>query len=274
MADHSQEVMTGQRFEFGKNWARFLSVLNNERIVEAEKSLTEMLECADLKHKRFLDAGSGSGLFSLSARRLGAKVHSFDYDPQSVACTMALKRRYYPDDSEWTIEKGSALDIEYMQSLGEFDIVYSWGVLHHTGNLWKALENITLPVRNNGLLYIAIYNDKGFISQFWHRVKKAYCANSFGKIWIPMVFIPIFWLEGLVIDIIKLENPYKRYGEYKKERGMSIFHDWFDWLGGYPYEVAKPEEIFEFYIRQGFSLQKLKTTNSIGNNEYVFKKIS
>jgi len=91
------------RFQFGKNWQRFLSILDEERISEAERSLKEMLEIDNLHGKTFVDIGSGSGLFSLAARRLGAKVHSFDYDPVSVACTKELKRRYFNDDSKWSI---------------------------------------------------------------------------------------------------------------------------------------------------------------------------
>ncbi|HEX3100185.1 MAG TPA: class I SAM-dependent methyltransferase, partial [Pyrinomonadaceae bacterium] len=126
---HQLEVASGERFEFGKNWSAFLSVLDDERIATAEASLKEMLECDTLAGKTFLDIGSGSGLFSLAARRLGAKVHSFDFDSNSYACTKELRRRYFANDDDWTVEQGSALDREYVESLGKFDIVYSWGVL-------------------------------------------------------------------------------------------------------------------------------------------------
>jgi 2-polyprenyl-6-hydroxyphenyl methylase/3-demethylubiquinone-9 3-methyltransferase len=92
---HANEVAAGQRFEFGANWLRFLEMLNDERIAQAEQSLCDMLGVSDLLGKSFLDVGSGSGLFSLAARQLGATVHSFDYDPQSVACTQELKRWYF-----------------------------------------------------------------------------------------------------------------------------------------------------------------------------------
>jgi 2-polyprenyl-3-methyl-5-hydroxy-6-metoxy-1,4-benzoquinol methylase len=136
---HSTEVAQGNRFEFGANWALFLGLMNDERIDQAVESLKMMLGVSDLQGRRFLDAGSGSGLFSLAARKLGATVHSFDFDPASVACTKELKRRYFPDDGAWTIEEGSVLDQEYLLRLGQFDVVYSWGVLHHTGAMWQAL---------------------------------------------------------------------------------------------------------------------------------------
>src|SRR5437667_4126097 len=143
------------RFAFGKNWRRFLENINEERIAEAERSLRTMLEVQDLRGKSFLDIGCGSGLFSLAAMRLGAsKVHSFDFDPQSVACAQILKSRYFQQAQNWTIEQGSVLDAQYLAGLGQFDVVYSWGVLHHTGNMWQALENVIAPVAPNGKLFI------------------------------------------------------------------------------------------------------------------------
>src|SRR6186997_2880988 len=142
---NAAEIAAGERFEFGQNWSQFLASVDDERIQEAEKSLKEMLEVDSLDGKTFLDIGSGSGLFSLAARRLGARVHSFDFDPKSVACTRELKSRYFHDDPSWTIDEASALDAEYLRSLGQFDLVYSWGVLHHTGAMWQALENAAIP---------------------------------------------------------------------------------------------------------------------------------
>ena len=147
---HEREVTAGRRFGFGRNWASFLKRLNQVRIAEAEKNLIEFLGEKSLDGRSFLDVGSGSGLSSLAARRLGAMVTSFDYDGQSVACTEELRRRYLPDDPSWIIEQGSVLDTEYLAGLGQFDIVYSWGVLHHTGAMWQAMANIKTMVKTGG----------------------------------------------------------------------------------------------------------------------------
>src|SRR5262249_38045923 len=162
------------RFEFGANWRRFLRQLNQERVAAAELSLKEMLGCENLHGKKFLDVGSGSGLFSLAARRLGARVLSFDYDSESVACARELKRTFFPQDGEWRIEQGSVLDQDYLRSLGQFEVVYSWGVLHHTGAMWEALGNVETLVKEGGTLFIAIYNDQGIMSDFWLFVKRSY----------------------------------------------------------------------------------------------------
>lgn len=272
---HNAEIERGERFEFGKNWSAFLSVLDDERITKAEESLKEMLECDSLAGKNFLDIGSGSGLFSLAARRLGAKVHSFDFDSNSFGCTQELRNRYFPNDPNWRVEQGSALDADYLNSLGKFDIVYSWGVLHHTGEMWRALENAVIPTRTGGKLFIAIYNDTGSQARRWHWIKKTYCR-------LPRVLKTPFAVAVILPDeaksflraiiTLKPDEYIHSWTRYKNGRGMNRWHDIIDWVGGFPYEVATPDEIFEFYNDRGFSLTKIKTGGvGLGCNEFVFK---
>ena len=151
------------RFEFGKNWQHFLSVLNDARITQAEASLRTMLGVEHLNGQRFLDIGCGSGLFSLAARRLGAIVTSFDFDPQSVACTSELRRRYLGGDPTWVIGQGSVLDADFMRSLGTFDIVYSWGVLHHTPDTPHAIREVRRVLRPGGRSRIMIYHRRSIV---------------------------------------------------------------------------------------------------------------
>ncbi len=270
----SDEVASGRRFAFGKNWQRFLKVVNEERVRAAEQSLLSMLPLDSLSGKRFLDVGCGSGLFSLAARRLGASVVSFDYDPQSVACARELKRRYFPEDSNWRVEQGSVLDRDYVQSLGQFDVVYAWGVLHHTGDLWRAMEYAALPVADGGFLYVAVYNDQGAVSRFWRRVKRFYCSGPAGRVLVTTAFVPLFAVATAAVGLLRHGNPLAVFAEHKRRRGMSVVRDWVDWLGGYPFEVAKPEQVLDFYLPRGFVLVKLKTTNRLGCNEFVFQKRS
>ncbi len=274
MNKHTFEVREGNRFEFGKNWQAFLSVLDDERIQQAEKSLREYLEADSLEGLTFLDIGSGSGLFSLAARRLGAEVYSFDYDPQSVECTKELKRRYFNEDNKWIIDQASVLDKEYLERMGNFDIVYSWGVLHHTGAMWEALDNVCCVVKPKGKLFISLYNHQVYWTAFNTMLKRAYNKSPrTGKWMIGGMFVAFQAIKGLIKDILFFRNPARRYIDKKKSRGMSMWHDWIDWVGGYPFEVSKPEQIFDFYSKRGFTLQKLKTTGGgHGCNEYVFKK--
>lgn len=263
------------RFQFGKNWSRFLKSIDSVRILEAERSLKEMLAIKTLENKSFLDIGSGSGLFSLAARQLGARVHSFDYDSQSVACTTELKRRYFPNDIGWTIEQGSVLDGEYLDSLGKFDVVYSWRVLHHTGAMWEALENACLPVTSGGRLYIAIYNDQGWRSVCWKKIKRLY-NHVPSMVRFAMVFVTFicFWGPKTCRDIV-VGRPLQSWNNYVKSRGMSPWWDTVDWVGGYPFEVAKPEEILHFCRDRGFTLVNLKTCGGkLGNNHFVFEKVA
>jgi 2-polyprenyl-6-hydroxyphenyl methylase/3-demethylubiquinone-9 3-methyltransferase len=273
MDGQAVEVERGERFEFGKNWAAFLETLSDRRIAESEISLQNMLRTKSLSGAKFLDIGSGSGLFSLAARRLGAKVHSFDYDPHSVNCTRELKRRYFPDDADWTVESGSALDENYVRSLGQFDVVYSWGVLHHTGSMWQALGIAATAVKPGGKLFISIYNDQGTASRRWKKVKKLY--NELPRPLRFLVVWPTFWVlnwRNLVKDTLR-GRPFHSIRNYGKDRGMSFWRDLIDWVGGYPFEVATPEQIFDFYQERGFSLARLRTcAGSLGCNEFVFEK--
>lgn len=276
MSAHAIEVGRGERFEFGENWSRFLAVLDDARIRKAEESLREMLEVESLEGKSFLDIGSGSGLFSLAARRLGARVHSFDYDPRSVACARELRRRYFPEDNSWEIEEGSALDAEYVRSLGEFDVVYSWGVLHHTGSMWEALANAALPVARGGKLFVAIYNDLGSRSARWKWIKKTY--NELPKLLrAPFAAAVSAPNEAkMILRAIVTLNPgeyVRTWTKYAEKRGMSRWRDIVDWVGGYPYEYATPEGIFDFYRARGFRLTRMKCGGvGLGCNEFVFAK--
>jgi 2-polyprenyl-6-hydroxyphenyl methylase/3-demethylubiquinone-9 3-methyltransferase len=235
-----------------------------------------MLNVERLDDASFLDIGSGSGLFSLAARRLGARVHSFDYDPASVACTTELRRRYCTDDPAWTIERGSALDAAYIRSLGKFDVVYSWGVLHHTGEMWRALDYAQMPVKPGGKLFVAIYNDTGSQAARWKSIKRTYNRLP-GVLRAPFaiaVSLPQE-LKSAARAALRLrpQDYIRTWTDYNPARGMSHWHDIIDWVGGYPYEVATPEEIFDFYQARGFALTKMKCGGvGLGCNEFVFER--
>lgn len=275
-ASHEAEVRSGQRFEFGQNWTNFLARLDDARIAEAVASLRRMLGVDTLEGQSFLDIGSGSGLFSLAARRLGARVHSFDYDPKSVACTRELRRRYFDGDPDWTVESGSVLDAAYVGALGHFDVVYSWGVLHHTGEMWTALANAEARVAPGGRLFIAIYNDQGGASKRWLTVKRIYnrLPPALRLPFACLVYLPLE-IRSLLIHVVRGEpGVYFRYiAHYGGNRGMSWWHDKIDWIGGFPFEVAKPEQIFDFYRSRGYVLETLVTNaGGMACNEFVFRR--
>ena len=276
MKSHKHEIKFGDRFAFGDNWSSFLNKLDNERITEAELSLKNMLDMESLEGKRFLDIGSGSGLFSMAARRLGASVVSFDYDPSSVRCTLELKKKFFPDDKEWIIEEGSIIDDSYTNGLGMYDIVYSWGVLHHTGAMYIAFQNAINRVEKNGVLYIAIYNDQKWKSHLWWLIKLIYnkLPEPLNKIYAYSLtfMLDIFNILKYTIKL-KPMVAIKPLITYKKKRGMSRVHDIVDWIGGFPYEFATHDNLRKFFETYGFELVKSKQATSLGCHEMVFKRI-
>jgi 2-polyprenyl-6-hydroxyphenyl methylase/3-demethylubiquinone-9 3-methyltransferase len=274
MSGHAHEVDRGERFGFGANWRRFLATVDESRIELAVLSLRTWLGVADLRGRRFLDAGCGSGLFSLAARRLGATVVSFDYDPDSCACTREIRERFGGGASDWALSEGSVLDSAFLEGLGTFDVVYSWGVLHHTGAMWQALDLVARRVGPGGTLFIALYNDQGGASRRWLRVKRAYNALPpplrFLVLW-PSSFA--LWAKTFAIETVR-GYPGRGWREYARTgRGMSPWRDVVDWVGGLPFEVSRPEQVLEFLRERAFTLLRMRTCGgSHGCNEFVFRR--
>ena len=265
------------RFQFGENWANYSNTVDEESIVVAEQSIRQLLNVSSLAGKTFLDIGCGSGIFSLAARRLGADVHSFDFDPVSVATTQSFKQRFFSEDERWHVEQGSVLDTEYLDRLGAFDVVYAWGVLFCTGAMWQAMENVIPLVKPEGSLVLALYNDQGIRSRVWKTVKHTYVR-------LPGALQPVYLLAfAALLEAMRIGRALVRlrplevvrgWTQYKQKRGMSRWHDIVDWVGGYPFEVAKPEAVTSFYADRGFALSQLLPARSSGNNQFVFTKLA
>ena len=232
-----------------------------------------MLGLQSLARRKFLDVGAGSGLFSLAAMKLSAeRVLSFDPDPQSVACTRELKRRYFPDADNWTIEQASVLDERYLERVGHFEVVCSWGFLHQTGNLWQAMANVAGPVAPGGRLFIALNRDQGWLSDLWLRVKQVYSVGVMGRAVVLGVVIPLAWMQVFVSDIVRRRNPFTPGRRPRSGRSVSRLHDWIDWLGGLPFEVASAPSVLAFYKQRHFRLENLGLSDGHGCNEFVFSR--
>jgi 2-polyprenyl-3-methyl-5-hydroxy-6-metoxy-1,4-benzoquinol methylase len=275
------EVEHERRFGFGENWLSFLATVDDASVDAAVESLRSALDAADLSGRRFLDAGSGSGLMSLAARTLGAQVVSFDYDRDSVTCTEQLRRERCGADPDWQVVHGSVLDRDFLASLGAFDVVYAWGVLHHTGDLWSAAANVCDLVRPGAQLFVSIYNDQGTASRLWWHVKRTYCAGSpITRRAIVVAATVYFWLRteiGRAPERLVRASGARHRSQPRppdlRPRGMERHHDLVDWVGGFPFEVAKPEQVFAFFHARGFQLESLVTCRGgLGCNQFLFRR--
>lgn len=273
MGDEMTVADPKERFAFGKNWQGFLNHhYNEDRLLVSQKHILDFLGLPDLRGRVVLDIGSGSGLHSLAMLRAGAeRVISFDYDPNSVAATEAL-RSMAGSPGNWDVCRGSVLDADFMNALPRADLVYSWGVLHHTGSQWTALRNAIGRVADDGWLYIALYTADAYIRptpEDWLRIKQAYNAAGFlKKRWMELDYI-WFALAGARLSRL-LKVPAMMRGYYRN-RGMSMMVDIRDWLGGWPMEFSTMSEVLKLCGEEaGLSLRRLSTGET--NNEYLFAR--
>lgn len=260
------------RFEFGKNWHQFIKRnFSEERLAVASKKILDFTGRTDFADMELLDIGCGSGIHSYAIHKAGAKrLHSFDFDPNSVLATTALHKMAGEPDS-WKIERGDVLDDNYMAGLGKFEFVYSWGVLHHTGEMWRAIENAQKTVANDGWFYIALYSTDaaGNTMDYWLEKKQEYNRSSdFKKRYMAWWYV---WKFGIQKNPMKIPGLLKQIWAYRTKRGMDYFTDVHDWLGGWPMEYAGDQETVDF-LEQKFGFRLVNVTTGHACSEFLFQR--
>ena len=258
-----------KHFKFGENWKNFSNLIDNNRLKEAVTSLKKLTNKKSLNNLSFLDIGCGSGLSSLAAIQLNCKkIYAIDQDEQSIKTTKKVLQK-----SRFKKVKVEKKDLFTLNEKEKFDIVYSWGVLHHTGNMLEAIKKSTKMVSKNGMLILALYK-KTKLCNLW-KIEK-YIYKSSPKViqnFIKNLFIFLFKLAM----ILKRKNFSNYINDYKTKRGMDFYHDVHDWLGGYPYESISIEEIskimdkFGYKMIRSFQVKKQIGFFGTGCDEYVFK---
>jgi SAM-dependent methyltransferase len=268
-------VTSELRYGFGANWKHYAETsLNEARVENAVRSLRDLLTIETLRGETFMDIGCGSGLFSLAACRLdAARVVSFDFDPDSVRTSQWLRERDRIPESRWTIQQGSVLDPAFMAGLPQVAVLYSWGVLHHTGRMWDAIDAAAAKVAPGGRFAISIYNRverKPDSSAMWWQVKRFYNRSpGFVRGLMETAYIA----NHAATRLITLRNPFRAWADQTGDgrRGMDFRHDVRDWLGGFPYEYATAGELFDYVRRKhGFQLEHLRTGDGTICNEFLF----
>jgi SAM-dependent methyltransferase len=236
-------------FEFGKNWQSYVeNVVDEDKLAEAGRGLEKLIGRSDLAGRSFLDIGCGSGLSMLAALRLGAaEAHGIDIDEHSVAAANSLLTRWAPE-GRWTVRKLSVFELASQSA--HYDIVHSWGVLHHTGAMWEAIDRARGLVTPGGLLVLALYRKTRFCG-FWRHEKRVYSgAPPAVQALARQAYKTAFGAALLA----KGQNPIEHAREYgRSRRGMDWDHDVHDWLGGYPYESVSQLEMRQYAERTGLA---------------------
>ncbi|WP_048707972.1 class I SAM-dependent methyltransferase [Microvirga massiliensis] len=268
---HSSSIDVGSRYEFGLNWSAFASTIDERAIDEAEAGLRRLFPNDEIAGRRFLDIGCGSGLHALAALRLGAdEVTAIDIDPHSAETTRRVFSQFAPN-GRWTVRVGSVLELAEDPS---YDIVYAWGVLHHTGAMHRAIERAAEQVAPGGLLCLALYRKTPFC-RLWKHEKRLYTAAP-----RPVRrMIERLYLAGLSLALRRRGGSLEQYREsYEQHRGMEFMTDVRDWLGGYPYESISEANMLAFGRRldlitvRTFCEQQGSGLFGSGCNEYVFRR--
>lgn len=258
-------------FSFGANWQKLVDRLDTRQLEQATDSLLNSFGGEQFPSRRFIDVGCGSGLFSLAAMHLGAReVVSVDVDPNAVACANYLRKRERLP-ANWTVKDGSILDANFVRTLGCGELVFSWGVIHHTGDLWSAFTNLTQLVCPGGLLCVAIYN-RPRAPKIQISLKRTY--NRAPRAVRPLM-VAGYGTALLGLLAVRGRNPVsyvKGYGAHS--RGMDYWRDVEDWLGGLPFEYAAPVEVHKFAERNGFRLEAELVRRPGGCNEYLLRRVT
>lgn len=192
-----------------------------------------------VKGKRVLDGGSGSGMVSVAFALMGADVTGVDITPKCVE--NGYKRaEHYGVKCKFINESLVTLDL----SNEHFDIIYSWGVLHHTEDARQSFFSLARHLREGGEIIVAVYL-KTKISWFWNFARIFY-QNA------PTVFKTIFLNIGSVfLNIVDLfrkiifnKERYMMRGTNNKE----ILNDWF----GVPHRTFHSyNEVFKWFDENG-----------------------
>lgn len=273
------------RFAFGDNWQRFVDGIDERSVFAAVDSLTASFGHNQLSGKKFVDVGCGSGIFSLAAVLMGAKVISFDSDADSVVAAKRVRKRFLELiadkgflESNWHIFQSSILDSETLKKIEGCDIYYCWGVAHHTGNMLRANENLVSLLDHHAILYLALYNDQDHVSVIWREIKRRYCTRKtrLGRwFWLMQGLVMLLVVDRIYRTLKNIRQNTKSVTNLHRKASMNFYIDFIDWVGGYPYEVISIDAFVNWAANRGCEVDVIVDVgNRLGCNEYLIRRIN
>lgn len=205
----------------------FYDVLWTQHLPKIEKQiefLNKLIGRDNIENKIVLDAGCGTGIAAISFKKLGAnKVIGIDISKKSLLTAKKLAE-----------EAGVKLkfitgDLLNLPLKGNFDIIHSFGALHHTGDTKGAFANLINLLGENGQFYLALYwrTRLTFLHQFIRKILRLLPESA----WEPISkFITKFMV-----------------GKKKTQRGFDGYGEALDWLCVPHRDHYRPEEIKKWF---------------------------
>jgi 2-polyprenyl-3-methyl-5-hydroxy-6-metoxy-1,4-benzoquinol methylase len=107
----------------------------------------------EMRGRRILEIGCGMGCMAMNWAQRGAVVSAIDLNPTSIAQT---KRRFSLLGLDADVRQADAEALPFDDA--SFDYVYSWGVLHHTPDTAKTIEEVRRVLKPGGRTGVMLYH--------------------------------------------------------------------------------------------------------------------
>lgn len=173
-----------------------------------EPFLFEFARFHEGRGKRVLEIGVGLGADFLQWLQAGAKVTGIDLTPRAIERAGRRSKLAGFPDADLRVGDAEALPFDD----DTFDIVYSWGVLHHSPDTARAVQEVRRVLKPGGVARVMVYHDPSWVGlMLWARH-----ALARGKPWIPPREVVFEHLESPGTKVYSVEEGRRLFADYQE----------------------------------------------------------
>jgi ubiquinone/menaquinone biosynthesis C-methylase UbiE len=224
---------------------KFYDVVWTEYLPEVEASENHwkiFYSGEEVKGKSVLDAGCGTGIFSIIFATNGAgRVTGIDISEGSLQTARGLKKKFNLENADF--QKQDMLALPFSDE--SFDIVWAWGTVHHTTDPFRAITELLRILKPSGSILLAVY--KRTRLTFLHEIIRKTLLRAPRKTWKGLARVMAFFLSPVIFLFKKRE---------KSRRGEKLEELIIDWYFVPIRHYYKPEEIRGFLEERGLVIEK------------------